>query len=121
MLQEHNPPKNGASTRASTIKPHVMGRSNTNALSLPSMTRACGLGQKFASTQRTPQEQPEQLVLRGDTSPPSILVSLNYFDPLSEEVEEALEEVTHHGLPAPNPLAIQYMQQQQHLRQQQQK
>jgi hypothetical protein len=80
---------------------------------------AFGRGQKSASMHRTPQGHPEQLTLRGDTHPSSILVSPNYFDPLSEELEEAMEEGANPGSPTPNPLAMQLRQQQQLLQQQQ--
>ena len=108
ILQELNPLTNGALTRA-----HLKERSSTSTSSWPSTTRAFGRGQRYVNTHTTPQGQPEQMVLRGDTSPPSIPVSSNYFDPLSEEVEEVMEEGTNPGLPAPNPLATQFMQQQQ--------
>jgi hypothetical protein len=67
---------------------------------------------------KTPQELPEQLALRVDTSPPSIPVSPNYFDPLSEEVEVMMEANASPSSQTPNPPAVQPGQLQQQLRQQ---
>ena len=79
------------------------------------MIMAFGRRQRYVSMHKTLQEQPEQIVLREDTSPPSISMSPNYFDPLSEEVDEVSEEVTNPGFLAPKPLAMRFVQRQQHL------
>ena len=102
------PPINGASTRA-----QLKERFSTSATSWPSTTMASRRGLQTASIHRTPRGHPEQLALRVDTSPSSIPVSPNYFDPLSEEVEEAMEVGANPGPPSPNPPTLQPRQQHQ--------
>ena len=70
-------------------------KSSTNVSSVPSTTKAYGQPRRSANTPKTPHGVQVQLDLREVTSPPSIPVSPNYFDPLSVEEEVAPQQQVH--------------------------